>query len=306
DMVSLAIGQGNHKYRTLRAPDISAPAYQKAQAFDMLYRTLATLKSTHPCVDLISGFTHIIPVSSTVAEQEAEQARASILSAFFKIGNLHGLGFYSKTGAEVATSVVAGEIHERPDDIAYFGYRAVVSPITIDSRIQEDEFSLEFALKLPQKFRHTNTDFVTVAARRTMQDIIDAPDTEDVTATATTEATNNDATPTEPHLATVRSPQLLETMTRNRPSPQLREFLTRTTGPTAGTTFTGDLDFIGDQDEFTKTFGTTPTMITLSSDALAGCNVAEQSQSKDLAYAFADRCKFDVFARARSAMITSA
>ena len=88
-------------------------------------------------------------INTGSSERESAAAVTSIRSHFFLVTNLQGVGFADTSGKPVKVP----DSTQRPDDFAYFTFRAVVSTHLVDKRAPEKTLSLEFSLRLPQNFQ---------------------------------------------------------------------------------------------------------------------------------------------------------
>ena len=130
-----SVGTGDVTIRTLVPAAISAEPYRKALIAKLFFRQILPLAdATYVSFsDLMTTISLYFSINTGSSERESAAAVTSIRSHFFLVTNLQGVGFADTSGKPVKVP----DSTQRPDDLAYFTFRAVVSAHLVDKRAPE-------------------------------------------------------------------------------------------------------------------------------------------------------------------------
>ena len=145
----LYIGKDRHPLTIQSLVPVSAPTFMKQSGFHSLVSTLRSHAAAYPSVDLMAAIADELPINTASASNEASIICESIRRAPFDVNNLNPCAFFDDGGSRITTTVPFDPA-QRPPNVVFVNFSCTIRCATIDTRIQQPDYSFNFSLKLPQ------------------------------------------------------------------------------------------------------------------------------------------------------------
>ena len=278
---------------------IDDDVWKKSASFESLASSVKGQMDVHSCSELATLISSELPIDVTTAYMESKVVREDILSCMTKVENLTGLAFLSSTGHTVK-SLASVAIEDRLPDITFIKLACTLVGSTIDSRIEQNPFDVQFCLRLPQSFYNPETgDLTLTSSDSPATGPIFAPPKPQFTLAFDAEASdegedsdnsdkggdkNSNQSGRKSTVVSTPKEQMVST-----PTPRMSRLVGNQSTKSLITSYFGDLDFLDNQDKFDGVFGKAPLII--GTRPASEINVSCMGRAQK----YADDCLLDVF-----------
>ena len=143
------VGKDRHPLTIQSLVPVSAPTFMKQAGFHSLVSTLRSQSAAYQSADLVAAISDELPINTASASNEASIVCESLYRAPFDINNLQPCAFFDDRGSRIMDTI-SFDPALRPPNMAFVNFSCTVRCSSIDSRIQQPDYSFNFSLKLPQ------------------------------------------------------------------------------------------------------------------------------------------------------------